>query len=61
MERVWKAIKFEFTFHYELNSFSELKEGLASLIESYNKVRPHEALGYQTTYEDYRNGCFPLL
>ena len=44
---------------YEWKSFSALKEGLNSFIESYNKVRPHEALGYQTPYEVYRNGCFP--
>ena len=59
IERVWKIIKYEFTFLYEWNSFSDLKEGLKSLINSYNKVRPHEALGYQTSYEVYRNRCFP--
>ena len=58
-ERVWKTIKYEFTLLYEWKSFSALKEGLNSFIESYNKVRPHEALGYQTPYEVYRNGCFP--
>ena len=59
VERVWKIIKYEFTFLYEWNSFSDLKEGLKSFINSYNKVRPHESLGYQTPYEVYRNGCFP--
>ena len=50
---------YEFTFLYEWNSFSDLKEGLESFINSYNKVRPHVALGYQAPYEVYRNGCFP--
>ena len=45
------AIKYEFTFLYEWNSFSDLKEGLESFINSYNKVRPHESLGYQTPDE----------
>ena len=59
VERVRKTIKYEFTFLYEWNSFSDLKEGLKSFINSYNKVRPHESLEYQTPYEVYRNGCFP--
>ena len=59
VERVWKTIKYEFTFIYEWNSFSDLKEGLESFINSYKKVIPHESLGYQTPYEVYRNRCFP--
>ncbi|MGN0830360.1 MAG: IS3 family transposase [Candidatus Ornithospirochaeta sp.] len=60
VERTWKTIKYEFIFLYDWDSFTDLKEGLTSFIDSYNKVRPHEALGYQTPYEVYRNGCFPV-
>ena len=61
VERTWKTIKYEFIFLYDWKCFKDLKEGLASFIDSYNKKRSHEALGYQTPYEVYSNGCFPRM
>lgn len=61
VERTWKTIKYEFVFLYDWESYTELKDGLSSFIDSYNKVRPHEALGYQTPYEVYSKGCFPVM
>ena len=55
--RTWKTIK----YLYDWKCFKDLKEGLTSFIDSYNKERLHEALGYQTPYEVYSNGCFPTM
>ena len=61
VERTWKTIKYEFIFLYDWDYFTDLKEGLTAFIDSYNKVRPHQALGYQTPYEVYRNVSFPVM
>lgn len=60
VERTWKTVKYEFVFLNEWFSIHQLEEGLETFIKAFNRERPHEALGYQTPDEVYKNGCFPV-
>lgn len=60
VERTWKTVKYEFVFLYEWSSKGQLEKGLDGFIKTFNKERPHEALGYQTPDEVYERGCFPV-
>ena len=60
VERTWKTVKYEFVFLHEWSSIGQLGKGLGIFIDSFNSKRPHEALGYRTPDEVYRNGCFPV-
>ena len=39
---------------------ADLEKGLEKFVNDFNSQRPHEALGYQTPDEVYKNGCFPV-
>ena len=54
IERLWRSFKYEGSYLYKWNSVSELKQNIPQWLNWYNCQRPHQALGYQTPLEKYR-------
>ena len=54
-ERLWRTVKYEEVYIKDYESIQEARISLRAYIQFYNHVRPHQALGYQTPYEVYRN------
>jgi putative transposase len=55
IERLWRSLKYEDIYLKEYQSFPELYEGLRKYFNFYNNERSHQALGYKTPVEIYRN------
>ncbi|WP_161939971.1 IS3 family transposase [Dissulfuribacter thermophilus] len=53
IERLWRSLKYELIYIQEVVSVSELRKGLMTWFESYNKERFHQALGYQPPDDIY--------
>jgi len=53
-ERLWRTIKYEEVYLHEYSSPREARQNLSSYIEFYNHERLHQALGYQTPANIYR-------
>jgi len=53
IERLWRSLKYELIYIQEFVSVPELRKGLMTWFESYNKERFHQALGYQTPDDIY--------
>jgi putative transposase len=53
-ERLWRTIKYEEVYLHEYSSPREARQSLSSYIEFYNHERLHQALGYQTPANIYR-------
>ena len=54
IERLWRSFKYEGSYLYKWNSVAELKQNIPQWVDWYNCQRPHQALGYQTPLEKYR-------
>ena len=54
IERLWRSFKYEGSYLYKWNSVAELKQNIPQWVDWYNCQRPHQALGYQTPREKYR-------
>ena len=55
-ERLWRSVKYEEVYLHEYRSPREARQGLREYFEFYNTRRPHQALGYRTPAEVYREG-----
>lgn len=53
VERLWKTIKYERLYLKEYKTVGELRADIASFIDEYNFVRPHQSLKYATPSEIY--------
>ena len=53
IERFWKTLKYEDIYLNYYENFKECKNGINKFIESYNKIRIHQSLGYLTPDEKY--------
>jgi putative transposase len=53
IERLWKSLKYECVYLNYFKTAKELKQGLTSWLDFYNKNRPHSSLDGQTPNEVY--------
>lgn len=53
IERWFRSLKTELIYCNEFGSPRELRKAIRDYIESYNTLRPHEALGYETPQSVY--------
>jgi len=53
IERLWRSVKYEDIYIREYGSIDELRRGLSTWFERYNKWRPHETLGNETPHAIY--------
>lgn len=51
IERLWRTLKYEWTFLKGMRTVSDYKKLLPEFIHWYNTSRPHQALNYQTPAE----------
>ena len=54
IERLWRLLKYEAVYLYELRDGVEAERIIGSWIDFYNEVRPHSSLGGRTPGEAYR-------
>jgi putative transposase len=54
IERLWRTVKYEEIYLHEYANVRELQEKLKSYFRFYNEERPHQAMGYKTPQEVYR-------
>ena len=54
IERLWRSLKYEAVYLYELRDGVEAERIIGSWIDFYNEVRPHSSLGGRTPGEVYR-------
>lgn len=54
IERLWRSFKYEGSYLYKWNSVFELKQNIPKWLYWYNCQRLHQALGYKTPQEKYR-------
>lgn len=48
VERLWRTVKYEEVYVKDYGTPREARQGLEQFFQTYNKQRPHQALGYQT-------------
>jgi putative transposase len=53
IERLWRTVKYEYVYLQAFNGGQELRQGLRTWVEWYNRERPHQGLGYRTPDEMY--------
>ncbi len=53
-ERLWRSVKYEEVYLTEYENPRETRRGLGRYLTYYNERRPHQALGYRTPAEIYR-------
>lgn len=53
-ERLWRTIKYEEVYLHDYATPREARTGLPQYLWDYNHMRLHQALGYQTPVEVYR-------
>ena len=51
VERLWRTVKYEEVYLKAYASVVEAQRGLEDYFRFYNNLRPHQALGYQTSAE----------
>ena len=56
IERLWRSLKYEAVYLYELRDGPDAQRIIGSWIDFYNEVRPHSSLGGRTPGEAYREG-----
>jgi len=54
IERLWRSVKYESIYLHEFSTVRALDQGLQKYFEFYCHERPHQALGYRTPAEVYR-------
>ena len=59
VERLWRTVKYEDVYLKGYETPKEVYNGLRDYFRFYNEARPHQALGYQTPAQVYRQslGC----
>lgn len=53
IERLWRSVKYEEVYLREYDSVREAVRNLGTYFRFYNQERPHQSLGYKTTYQVY--------
>jgi len=53
-ERLWRSVKYEEVYLSEYACPREVRQGLGRYLRFYNERRPHQALGYRTPAQVYR-------
>ena len=48
-ERLWRSVKYEEVYLREYGDFEHAASSIGAYMQRYNRWRPHQALGYQTT------------
>lgn len=56
VERLWRTVKYEEVYLKEYTGVTAAVQSLRTYFEFYNRERLHQALGYKTPAEVYRNG-----
>ncbi len=51
VERLWRTVKYEEVYLKAYTSVLDAQRGLEGYFRFYNDLRPHQALGYQTSAE----------
>lgn len=59
VERLWRTVKYEDIYLHEYATVSDARAGLSRYFPLYNEERIHEALGYLTPAQVYRQGMVP--
>jgi len=54
VERLWRSIKYEEVYLKAYKDRTEAKQGIGTYLDFYNRVRPHQALGYRTPQEMFQ-------
>ena len=54
VERLWRSIKYEEVYLKAYKDRTEAKQGIGTYLDLYNRVRPHQALGYRTPQEMFQ-------
>jgi putative transposase len=54
VERLWRSVKYEEVYLKDYATGAECHAGLAAYLKFYCEERPHQALGYRTPVEVYR-------
>ena len=57
IERLWRSLKYEAVYLYELRDGLDAERIIGSWIDFYNEVRPHSSLRGRTPGEAYREGA----
>jgi len=53
-ERLWRSVKYEEVYLSEYETPRDARRGLARYLSFYNEGRPHQALGYRTPAQVYK-------
>ena len=61
VERLWRSLKYEEVYLKAYDSIAEARAGIAAWIEFYNFERPHQALGYKTPWEVFKDKKQPVV
>ena len=56
VERLWRSVKYEEVYLKAYQTVAQARTGINAYLEFYNRQGPHQALGYRTPAEVYRNG-----
>jgi len=56
VERLWRSVKYEDLYPKRYATVRELESGLTAYFDFYNRVRPHQSLGYRTPTEVHGAG-----
>src|SRR5215831_19283118 len=54
VERLWRSVKYEDIYLWRYEAVPQLQQGLGRYFPYYNEERPHQALGYRTPAQLYR-------
>ena len=54
VERLWRSIKYEEVYLKAYHNGTEARAGIGAYLDFYNQERPHQALGYRTPREVFR-------
>ena len=56
VERLWRSVKYEDLYPKRYSTVRELESGLTAYFDFYNRVRPHQSLGYRTPAQVHEAG-----
>jgi putative transposase len=56
VERLWRSVKYEEVYLKAYQNGTEARKGIDAYLDFYNQERPHQALGYQTPGQVFKEG-----
>jgi putative transposase len=57
VERLWRSVKYEEVYLKAYQNGSEARRGIGAYLAFYNQERPHQALGYRTPGQVFKEEC----